>query len=97
MEERVRALVHELVVLISPVHDPEILVRLWVLESVSRAVREMGDLEVLRAREPAPAVGHGGHTWAEIGSALGVSSQAARQRAERRRQTLHRFDGGTKV
>jgi hypothetical protein len=87
VEGRVRELVVELVESINPVHDAKTLVTLRVLESVRRAAREISDEEMLRARQSRPGRrGVQRHTWAEIGSALGVSSQAARQRAERRSQ-----------
>ena len=83
----IRELVTDVAEQLRPAAGSAVLARLRALELVGRLVRESSDHEMLLARGLSTTdAGRGTHTWAEIGSALGISSQAARQRAERRGQ-----------
>ncbi len=80
-----RNLVTDLAEEMAPEQHEEVLTRLRLLDCIGRAVQDVSDSEMMQAREtPSGSLRRGRHTWAEIGSALGISSQAARQRAERR-------------
>jgi hypothetical protein len=78
---KIDVLVDEVLVELEPHYQRNVLIRLQVLERVRRLAAETSDSEILRARMESPSARR--LTWGEIGSALGISAQAARQRAER--------------
>lgn len=78
---KIDVLVDEVLVELEPHYQRNVLTRLQVLERVRRLAAETSDSEILRARMESPSARR--LTWGEIGSALGISAQAARQRAER--------------
>lgn len=81
-DERVRALVIELADQLQDHYADPALARLWAARVAQQAIEKHLDDLLAEARSKQP--GQRKRTWDEIGAALGMSAQGARQRFLRR-------------